>query len=236
MILGTDGTLADTDGDGVSDGVEVLEGGNPLDGLPVAQGILAAVGTFGSAVDVAAFDGVALVAEGVEGVSILDTTDALNPVRLTQVDTPGDALGVSFEGGWGLVADGAAGVAVIDLRDPLEPVYLHQVSVGGVALSVVVGGRLGWVGLEGGGVAVVDLVEGELMAQRRLGTGRVMDLVLVGDYLYAYTPGRVHVLERIDLEVLGSVEVPGVIGVGGLGVSWGFGGGGFGEAFEVICG
>ncbi|HSH16723.1 MAG TPA: Ig-like domain-containing protein, partial [Verrucomicrobiae bacterium] len=217
LIVGTNPLLADSDEDGLADEAELLAGSDPRDGLPLAQGTLAAVQTQGAALDVTAFNQTALIAEGTAGVSVLDTVNAFNPIRTILFDTPGNAVGVSFQGGFAAVADGPAGLGVIDLNNPAEPLYLHQVPVGGTTLSVVADGRFAWTGTENGLVALVNLITGEIIAQQALGTERVMDLLLAADHLYAYTPGRLHVLDPFALTVLHAVDAPGTIGLGGLG-------------------
>ena len=54
--------IADTDGDGLKDGPELFGGSDPLDGVVAATGVVAVAPTPGWAMDVAAGNGLAVVA------------------------------------------------------------------------------------------------------------------------------------------------------------------------------
>jgi len=99
-------TQADTDGDGIFDGVEVRDGTDPLDGLAVRTGVIAAAETPGTAVDVCANDNLAVVADSDLGISVFNVFNGMSPIIVAQVDTPGDAQAVACSFPHVAVADG----------------------------------------------------------------------------------------------------------------------------------
>ena len=219
-IVGTLVTNADSDGDDISDLAELKQGTNPLDGLAVQTGILATADTPGTAVDVAARNDIAVVANSGSGISVLNVAFGLNPVIVAQVDTPGTAHAVAFEGTLVAVADGQAGLAIVDISDPPAARIVWQVgssSLGGFANAVAVAGGTAYVGLDGGRVAAVDLVTGAVLGTVSLpGSGTVQDVAIERDTLYALSLGRLDAIPlQSPLQVSGSVASPGFVGAGG---------------------
>jgi len=207
-VIGTSKTNPDTDGDGVKDGAEVQQGTNPLDGLPAATGIIATAKTPGTAVDIAAFNDIAVVAELERGVSVLSVVNGTSPVIIAQVNTLGNAQAVAFAGNLVAVANGAAGLAIIDITDPRIARIIHQVNLGGVAQAVTTGGPVAYVGLSSGQVVAVDMISGTELARVPVGNA-VQDVALGGEYLYVFTSGMLHAVSLDDFSVASSVASPG---------------------------
>ena len=208
FVYGTDPGRADTDGDGIKDGAEVDQGTNPLDGLPARTGIIATAKTPGAAVDISAFNDLAVVAELDRGVSVLNVLNGANPTIVAQVDTPGSAQRIAFFGNLVAVADGAAGLAIIDMTDPPAARIVHQVPLGNT-LAVTTAGRVAYAGLAWGQVVAVDMVSGTVL-DRLAVTGAVQDLALGGDFLYVLTGEALHAVPLLDspFKVVGSVSSP----------------------------
>ncbi len=184
LVMGTNPNNPDTDGDGIKDGVEVQQGTDPLDGLIARTGIIASARTPGTAVDVAAFNNIAVVAELDRGVSVLNVSNATNPTIIAQVDTPGSAQSVAFTGNLIAVADGGSGLAIVDITDPPAARIVNQINIGGFARSVTTAGRIAYVGIDSGQIFVVDMLSGTVLDQ--LSTpSPVYDLAIEGDTLYA---------------------------------------------------
>jgi len=192
-VVGTDPAKADTDGDRILDGAEVRQGSNPLDGLPAATGVIGAVATPGSGLDVSACGEIAVVACGAAGIVVFDISSGSNPVRLAQVDTPGEATRVACSGDLIAVADGVEGLAVIDITDPPAARILHQIKFGAPAQSIAVAGGIGYVGLNTGKIVAVDLSTGELFDESSALTSAIADLGIADDHLYAGTSEGLHV-------------------------------------------
>jgi hypothetical protein len=239
-VIGTAATNPDTDGDGVRDGAEVLQGADPLSGLPVATGVVATLPLPGLAQDVCALDTVAVVALGEPGVAVLNVFEGLNPALIAVLDTPGSAHAVACGGRFAAVADGYAGVSVVDLGDAAGPRVARQIPIVPAVQSVAVGGTLVFAGTSSGEVVVADLLTGLVLDRVRLAGGvpgggggeptpaggprrhqfdleAVDDLFLAGEHLYALQPGRLHVLrwEAGQLLRRGVTESPGSRGAGG---------------------
>ncbi len=167
-IIGTNASNADSDGDGLADGAEIAQGLDPLDGIPATIGIVGSVDTPGTAVDVAAFNDVVILADSGEGVQILNVFNRLEPRIMAQIDTPGSATRVALSGNLVAVADGAAGLAIIDISDPPASSIIHQVgaaTLGGNARAVATVANIAYVGTSGNEVVTVDLSTGTVLGR-----------------------------------------------------------------------
>ncbi|MHB1308033.1 MAG: Ig-like domain-containing protein [Limisphaerales bacterium] len=217
LIMGTSPSNPDSDDDGIPDGDEVRQGTDPVSGLAVRTGVISGVDTPGIAVDVAAFNNLAVVADSPAGVTVFDISTGLNPVNLGQVDTAGQAVSVALEGDYVAVGDREGGVAVIDLSTRTRPRLIHQVNVGGSVNAVAVAGGLAYAGLVNGTIAVVDLRTGAVLERLRLpGNPQLQDLAIERETLFALAVGRLFAipLDEGELQVSGTVDSPGSIGAG----------------------
>ncbi|MFM1942078.1 MAG: hypothetical protein RI897_1060 [Verrucomicrobiota bacterium] len=214
FIMGTNPAQGDTDGDGVLDGLEVQQGSDPLSGLAVRTGIIASAETPGNAKDICVASDMAIVADGLSGVSVFNIFNGMNPVLVTQVDTPGDAVSVACGGGVLVaVADLGGGLVVIDMSDPPASSIARQVLFGSAARCVAAADDFAFVGLANGQIAVVDMPSGTELSRFVVEAKPLQELVLAGDYLYALVEGSLHVLSFSGgvLTEEGSVSVPGAI-------------------------
>ena len=207
-IYGTNPTKADTDGDGISDGAEVEQGTDPLGGLVTRTGVIASVKTPAAAIDISTGNNLAVLAQGTNGVSIINISELTRPTIIAHLDTPGTALRSAFSGDLVAVADGPAGLAVIDVSDPTRAGIARQINLSG-AQAVTAGAGLAYVGLSSGEVVVIDLFSGEILNSLSV-TNPVADLALGGDNLYALTGDRLHVipLSANEFKVAGTVLSP----------------------------
>lgn len=204
FILGTNSQQADTDGDGIRDGVEIQQGSNPNDGRPVATGVIAAADTPGIAVDVAALNGFVAIADSEAGVAIFDVRGA-NPILTAQVDTTGIAQRVTWSGNHVVVADGSGGLAIIDAA---AGTVVRRVPIGNVT-AVAAAAGIAYVGLQSGDVAALDIASGTVLRRLSLGQG-IWDLAFGGDYLYALSDSTLFVIAIAggDLSRVDSVASP----------------------------
>lgn len=212
QIIGTNSGFVDTDNDGSDDKTEVQQGTNPLDGLPVITGIIASADTPGTAVDICATNNSVIVADGLEGVSVFNVTNGVNPIVVAQVDTPGDAQAVACAGNWTAVADTTGGLALINLNDPPTAQINHQLNLGdlgGEAQAIAAAGNMIYVGTSGGSILAIEPSTGIIFDEWLIGSS-IYDLVIDGETLYAITPGMLHTLSFLNgLQPLGSVETSG---------------------------
>ncbi len=227
FVYGTDPSDLDTDGDGVNDGAEVEQGNNPLDGLPVATGVIATADTPGTAVDIFALNDIAVVADSAAGVILFNVANGQNPVRVAQVDTPGSAQRVALAGNLIAVADGAAGLAIIDITDPPAARIVRQVDLGGSAQAVAVAGGIAFVGLSSGQLVSVDLANGTVLERVNAGAA-IHDLSIEGDVLFVLINSQLRAYNFADgaLEFIGGSTAPGFFPEGITGLRRLFVGGG----------
>ena len=201
FILGTSPINPDTDNDGINDGAEIQQGLNPLDGLAVINGVVASVGTPGSAIHVHAFNDMAVVAEEQRGISIFNVFNAMAPVIIGQVETPGAALAAHFSGRFIAVADGPSGLAVIDVVDPPAALIVRQITantLGGQAQAVVTTANIAYVGLTTSKIAVADLESGAILQTLSVQESSVQDLAIAGDRLFALTQSALYSFDLTD--------------------------------------
>ncbi len=208
-VMGTDAFKADSDGDGVLDGVEVQAGQDPLSGVLVQTGIIAAAQTPGQAVDICISGDVAAVADSDAGVAIFNIFAGMNPQIMAQVDTPGSVGGVACDGNQVAVADGSAGLAVIDISDPASAAIVQQVSFGSASvLSVAAANGRAYAGLSDGRVVQVDMASGAVeRSATPAGMAAIHDVVLVGDFLHTISPSAITTLFRDSFTVVSSVAL-----------------------------
>jgi hypothetical protein len=214
-IVGTNIDDPDTDGDGVSDGIEIQSGTNPLDDFAAQTGVVATVDTPGTAIDVAARNDIAVVADSDRGVTVLNLTAGLNPIIIAQVDTPGTAQAVAFEDNLVAVADGAEGLAILDISDPPAARIVSQLDssvLGGPARAVTVAGGTAYVGASRHPAQLVsiDLTTG-LEVDRTVIPDTIDELVFARDELYVLTSSELRIYSTFGgFQLIGSVAVQGI--------------------------
>jgi hypothetical protein len=194
FVVGTSPTDPDSDDDGVPDGAEVIAGTNPRDGAPATTGLIAAVATNGTAIDVVAQDDVAVVANGAAGIAVFNVFNGMDPRIIARVDTPGFAQRVALSGARVAAADGQNGLAIVNISDPPMAVLERSVPAilmgGGAIQAVVAAADVAYCGSSSGAVATVDLVSGQVL--RTFGVGQpVVDLQLAGNHVYVLTANNV---------------------------------------------
>lgn len=94
--------------------------------------------TPGQAFDVAISGKSAFVANGEEGLRVIDVSVGSNPHEVGFCDTPGRALGVALSGTFAYIADGEAGLQIIDVEAGSSPELVGSFSEGNVAAVAVV--------------------------------------------------------------------------------------------------
>ena len=189
-ILGTNVTIEDTDGDGISDGAEIRNGTNPLDSLAVATGIISTVDTPGNAIDVCALNSVAAVANENSGISVFNVFNSMNPRIISQVDTPGIAQNVLCNNNTIIVADGNAGIVIIDISDPPTANIKQQIPMLGTGITKIASyGDFIYAGSDSGQLYWVETNTGITLEKLSLDSA-VLDLIVYGDVLYILTQTR----------------------------------------------
>ncbi|MCC6234013.1 MAG: carboxypeptidase regulatory-like domain-containing protein, partial [Verrucomicrobiales bacterium] len=137
-ILGTDVTQADTDQDGIADGAEVLNDGNPLDGIAENFGYQAGVPLFQGAREIAIENDLAVVRAETGGLSFVDLRDPLQPTLVGKFPMQEPTLSLAVQWPYAVVG-GTARTTVIDLRDPAAPVEVWSRNQRGYAVAAAFG-------------------------------------------------------------------------------------------------
>lgn len=209
-IIGTNSNDSDTDGDGIPDGVEVQQSTNPLDGRPVATGVIAAVNTPGDAVDIAVDSGVAVVADSAAGVAIFNAINSLNPTRAAQITTPAPATKVACTGN-SVIAGCGSTLVIIDISNLSSVFIRNNVPLGSQINTLAADGGIGYAGLADGNVVVVDLGTGLVLNKFTVGAA-VEDISLAGDEVYVLAGTlRIYRAQTDSYQLLGSATVAGSI-------------------------
>ncbi|MEY9752606.1 Ig-like domain-containing protein [Bradyrhizobium yuanmingense] len=207
-VLGTRSTFADTDGDGVSDFAEIKAGTNPLDGIPVATGVVSAVAIQGEVRYVTVesdteLDGsslTAFVATGGHGLAIVDVSRSFRPTVLAELDLPGTAVDVAVDTSLNIaaVAAGAGGVHIVDVSDTTGPVLINTIAVAATNVEIIDG--VAFVN-DGGNLKSFDLTTGdEIQALDLSGAAtNVTGLAREGTFLYVLDNSNVlHAVELVN--------------------------------------
>lgn len=90
--------------------------------------------------DLGLIGGHAYVADGRDGLRVIDIRDPANPVQVGFYDTIGEATGVVLSGSRAFVADGTGGLRVIDVSDPASPVQAGYYGTAGAPRRVPLSG------------------------------------------------------------------------------------------------
>ncbi len=193
FVVGTSATDADSDDDGTRDGEEIDLRTNPLDGVALPIGVVAAFATPAPAVDVDARDNLLAVALGNAGIVVASIFNGLNPKIVSAVDAANTATAVAIEGNRVAVADGVAGLTIIDVGDPNRAFTLTTLFVPGITNAVAAKGQRAYAGSSTGAIVVADLATGERLQARDLpASGPIHDLQVGANVLYALASTGVH--------------------------------------------
>lgn len=204
--IGTSITKADTDGDGLSDYLEVIDGLDPLGGFPNSTGIVATLGLTGSVLNVNVVKdpgnlsgNFALVLTST-GLSVVDISQQRNPILIAEATfsdlTP---IAASYDAGLGIMAVLGNGgeVRTFDMSDMTDPQEILSIITGAGTVAFVdsylvvsVGGRL----------RVFDAVTADEVDSAQLGFATdVTGLTTADGEIYALDNlGKLHVVELIN--------------------------------------
>ena len=194
LVIGTGIDLKDTDGDGISDFVEIASGLDPLGGQGFSTGIIASLPLQGEAKGVTVTmtpdrQQLAYVATGSHGLAIIDISQFNNPIILGQLDLPGDATDVALDSALGLaaVATNSGGLHLVDISDPMLPRLHNTFAVDTPQIELFNGIVYAAVG---NSLEAIDLFTGDVLQTIDLpGGGSIIDMDSLGTNLYAFSSG-----------------------------------------------
>lgn len=99
----------------------------------------------------------AYLANGTDGLRIIDISDPTTPVSVGNVDPGGTNFGIAVQGRYAYLAGSGAGLHTIDISDPTTPVSVGNVDPGGSATHVSVSGSYAYLANGTDGFYVVDI-------------------------------------------------------------------------------
>ncbi|MCK1485082.1 phosphatase PAP2 family protein [Bradyrhizobium sp. 193] len=146
-VVGTSSNRQDTDGDGLSDYAEIKSGTNPLDGIPVATGVLAAVGLQGRVrsltveSEAGTVGSTAYIATDTYGLCLVDVSAPFTPVILAELDLAGIAVDVAVDTSLSIaaVAAGTGGLHLVEVSDLAAPVLVKTIAVNATKVELIDG-------------------------------------------------------------------------------------------------
>jgi parallel beta-helix repeat protein len=188
---GCDPGDADTDGDSLLDGWEVTYGFNPNSpsgGLP-SSSRLGGFNTSGSAENIVVSGNYAYVADGADGLVILNIANPENPVMVGAYDHPevGIANDIAVSNGYAYVADGANGLVIINVTNPAAPTLAGWTNTVGTAEGVAVQGNYAYLADGANELIIFDVLNPALpliKSDMNAGERAMHDIFVQGQSVY----------------------------------------------------
>jgi len=134
-------------------GLEIIDISKPYS-LP--HNPVGAVDTPGDASDVVIVGGYAYVADGPEGLQVIDIRSPGNPVLRATLDTGTETYSLDYTGEYLLVADHGAGILAVDISQPTDPVIIDTNTTPGEANGISFAGGVSCVADGSEGLRVID--------------------------------------------------------------------------------
>jgi len=203
--------------DGRCHGILVLESNDPHNNAREVrlsgEGIRGYhIDTPGSARDVFISGSYAYVADGSEGLGVIDVSDPENPVEVGAHDTPGHSGNVFVLDDYAYVADGYSGLRVIDVSNPENPNEVGAYDTPGYARGVFVLGDYAYVADWGSGLRMIDISDPE--NPNEVGAcdmpGYTYDIFVMDNYAYVAHGGLsiVDISNPRELELIATLDTP----------------------------
>ena len=216
-VVGTNLQNSDTDGDGINDQGELLQGLDPLDGRSFPTGVIASLPLNGETTEIVTSTAgleqqIAYVATGSYGLAVIDTSQFDNPIVLGQLQLAGQSsdIGIDPQIPVTVVASNEGGLHFVDTSDLMLPSVIQTVDINASQVEVFNG--VVYVS-EGSRLLVYDLLTAEKLHELRLEGADIAAMTREGSTLYTTDTDRV--LRAIDLQdglVLsprGALQLPG---------------------------
>jgi hypothetical protein len=113
--------------------------------------------TPGEASDIFVTSLYAYVADGLQGLEVIDIQNKNNPKIIGHMATSGFAAGVYFKNNYAYVAESDQGLSIIDVSTPTNPTISARLDTPGNAYAVFVSGDYAYIADSGDGLVVVDI-------------------------------------------------------------------------------
>jgi len=119
--------------------------------------VLAQWSSFGLTQDVTLVSELGYVADGDDGLRILNLSDPARPSLLGEYDSPGFTVDVAVQDGFAFLADTETGLKVVNAFDPAAPFLVGDMLTPGEALGVDVSGGIAFLAVGSAGLLVADV-------------------------------------------------------------------------------
>ncbi len=106
------------------------------------------------------------VADGEEGLQVVDVGDIEEPAIIGSCDTPDSARCIEVSNGYAYIADHSSGLQIVDVGDPENPLLIGSCDTPGTAQSLAVWANAAYVADGNGGLQIIDVSDPENPALR----------------------------------------------------------------------
>jgi hypothetical protein len=113
--------------------------------------------TPGEATDVFVSGGYAYVADGLEGLEVIDIQNKNSPAIVGHADTQGFAAGIYVRNNLAYVAESDQGLSIIDVTNPVNAMISATLDTAGNAYAVFVSGDYAYIADGGNGLVIMDV-------------------------------------------------------------------------------
>ncbi|WP_013334240.1 Calx-beta domain-containing protein [Gloeothece verrucosa] len=174
-------------------GLQIIDISNP--NSPILKGTyntsgaggIAFYDASGSTHDVKIVGNYAYIADGYNGLQIIDITNPASPVLKGRYDTPSYAHSVTVVGNLAYVADELSGLQIIDITNPAAPVSKGTYDTTGAAYSVTVAGNYAYVAdWESSELQVIEITKSiaPILKSTYKTSGSPWEVAVKGNYAY----------------------------------------------------
>ncbi len=182
------------------------------EGLP--RELIAAFETPGTANDIQIWNNLAYVADGEDGLRIIDIADLDNLNEIGALDTEGNACAVEVIGHYVYIANGDSGLCVIDVSDPEHPGLAGEFDTPGMANHVQISANYAYVADGETGLLILDVSDPDEITEvsRCDSPGFAEGLAVYADFVFIAdrTEGVwvIDVRNPAEPEEIGSIDTP----------------------------
>ena len=113
--------------------------------------------TPGQARDIDVVGDYAYIADGDQGIQIINIFDKNNPEIIGSYDTSGTASGIFIDAGYAYVADGNGGMVILDVSDKSNPLIIAAFDTGGNAQKIFISGDYAYIAAGDHGLDIINI-------------------------------------------------------------------------------
>ena len=142
--------------------------------------------TPGTALDIQVLRSYAYIADGEQGLQVINISDPLNPEIVGNCDTPGTASGLFADDNYAYVADGHSGLVIINITDKTKPVITAALDTDGFTKKIMVSNNTVYLADGDSGVKLIDISNktNPLLIGSCDTPGTASGIYLNGNYIY----------------------------------------------------